>query len=59
MIVEGRSCLNCKHCEYQDICVCLCWKCELETQIPFFDADNYIADPREDSCPKWEERDGK
>lgn len=55
MIVEGRNCLNCKNC------ICLerekpkpTFLCTMEVRIPFFDVNSYIADPREDSCPRWE-----
>lgn len=61
MITDGQNCSNCKHyyAKYGQKGNVVDGGCEMETQIPFFDMDDYIANPNTDSCPRWEGTDEK
>ena len=58
--IKIKACVNCKHCiAHCNFGSSVELKCELETQIPFFDMDEEIGDPYEECCGRYEDADEK
>lgn len=57
---HDKVCQTCKHyyIEFGTKGNVMTDGCDLETQIPFFDRDNYIGCVQTDCCDKWEAQDG-
>jgi len=44
-----RTCMNCRNAYVEDGKV----RCRVETEMPFFDMDEIIANPEEECCGQW------